>query len=100
MLIVVLLLALWWQRRSLDGVSYVRRPYYRRGFPGEETNLRLEVQNRKLLPISWLRTQDPWPKAIGPQDEELLAPTHIPDQGLLTNVFSLRWYERARRNAM
>ena len=61
MLIVVLLLALWWQRRSLDGVSVVRRPYYRRGFPGEVTNLRLEVLKRKLLPISWLRTQDPWP---------------------------------------
>ena len=68
MLIVVILLSRWWQRRSLDGVSYVRRPYYRRGFPGEETNLRLEVENRKLLPISWLRTQDPWPKAIGPDD--------------------------------
>jgi uncharacterized protein (DUF58 family) len=27
----------------------------------------------------------------------VLAPTHLPNQGLLTHVFSLRWYERARR---
>lgn len=98
MLVVVILLARWWQHRSLDGVIYRRRPYYRRAFPGERFPLQLEVENRKLLPISWLRVQDPWPKAIGPEEEDLLAPTHIPDRGLLTNVFSLRWYERARRN--
>jgi uncharacterized protein (DUF58 family) len=97
MLLVVIGLASWWQRHSLDGVIYKRRPYYRRSFPGEEVPLTLEVENRKLLPISWLRVRDPWPKAIGPEDEEVLAPTHIPTEGLLTNVFSLRWYERARR---
>ncbi len=97
MLMVVLGLASWWQRHSLDGVTYRRKPHYRRSFPGEEVELGLEVENRKILPISWLRVQDPWPKAIGPQDEQVLAPTHIPTEGLLTNVFSLRWYERARR---
>jgi uncharacterized protein (DUF58 family) len=97
MLIVVLGLASGWQRRALQGVSYVRKPHYRRSFPGERVDLRLEVENRKLLPLSWLRIQDPWPRAVGPE-EDLLAPTHLPDQGLLTNVFSLRWYERARRS--
>ena len=97
MLLVVIGLASWWQRHSLDGVIYKRRPHYRRSFPGEEVPLTLEVENRKLLPISWLRIRDPWPKAIGPENEEVLAPTHIPTEGLLTNVFSLRWYERARR---
>lgn len=94
---VVIGLTSWWQRRSLDGVSYQRKPHYTRSFPGERVSLRLEVENHKLLPISWLRVQDPWPKAIGPEDEDLLAPTHILDQGLLTNVFSLRWFEKARR---
>ena len=97
MLVVVIGLASWWQHHSLDGVTYRRKPHYRRSFPDEKVPLRLEVENRKLLPISWLRIQDPWPKAIGPEDEDLLAPTHIPSEGLLTNIFSLRWFERARR---
>jgi uncharacterized protein (DUF58 family) len=58
---------------------------------------KIEVENRKLLPLSWLRVQDPWPKNVGPTDQELLAPSHIQEQGLLTNIFSLRWFERARR---
>jgi uncharacterized protein (DUF58 family) len=98
MLVVVLSLATWWQKRSLDGVTYQRRPFYRRAFPGERVPLRIDIENRKLLPLTWLRVQDPWPKAVGPEQEDLLAPTHLPDQGLLTNVFSLRWFERAKRN--
>ncbi len=67
MLMVVIGLATWWQRHSLDGVMYRRKPHYRRSFPGEKVPLLLEVENRKLLPISWLRVKDPWPKAIGPE---------------------------------
>lgn len=98
LLLILIGLADWWQRHSLDGVIYHRKPNYRRSFPGEEVALSLEIQNRKLLPVSWLRVQDPWPKSIGPINEGNLAPTHIPDQGLLTNIFSLRWYERTRRD--
>lgn len=96
-LLIILGLATWWQKRSLDGVQYQRKPFYRRTFPGEKVPLQVEIENQKLLPLTWLRIQDPWPKAVGPEDEEILAPTHLPDQGLLTNVFSLRWFERARR---
>jgi uncharacterized protein (DUF58 family) len=96
-LLIVLSLASWWQRRSLVGVNYLRKPHYKRAFPGEIVPLRIEIENRKLLPLTWLRVQDPWPKAVGPEQDDVLAPTHRPDQGLLTHVFSLRWYERARR---
>jgi uncharacterized protein (DUF58 family) len=97
-LAVTILITTWWSRRALDGVVYRRRPHYHRGFPGELVPLQLEVENRKLLPLSWLRVEDPWPKAVGPDDENLLAPSHLPEQGLLTNIFSLRWFERARRS--
>ncbi len=96
-LMLILGVAHFWRVHSLDGVTYRRRFHYTRAFPGEQVALRLEVENRKLLPISWLRVQDAWPKAVGPEDEETLAPSHIIDQGFLTNVFSLRWYERTRR---
>lgn len=97
-LFVVFGVAGWWQKHSLDGITYRRRFHYTRAFPGESVALRVEVENRKFLPLSWLRIQDPWPRAVGPEDEDILAPSHIPDRGYLTNVFSLRWFERARRS--
>jgi uncharacterized protein (DUF58 family) len=94
---VVILIANWWRERVLDQVTYVRRPYYRRAFPGEEVSVQIEVENGKLLPVSWLRVSDPWPEAVGPADESTLTPSHIPQVGLLTNTYSLRWFERVRR---
>jgi uncharacterized protein (DUF58 family) len=93
----LLLLVSWWRRHSLDGVIYRRHPYYRRAFPGETVPLKVEIENNKPLPLSWLRSEDPWPWAIGPDDEEILTPSHVPELGLLTNVFSLRWFEKTSR---
>lgn len=90
--------ARWWARRSLREVIYYRRPYYRRAFPGEIVPLTIETENRKFLPLSWLLVKDNWPRSVGPQDENLLVRTHLPEKGLLVNLFSLRWYERARRH--
>jgi uncharacterized protein (DUF58 family) len=97
-LAVVIAVASWWRKRALDGVIYRRRFHYTRAFPGEEVPLRLQVENRKLLPISWLRIRDPWPYAIGPEDENVLAPTHLPKIGQMVNIFSLRWFESSRRS--
>jgi uncharacterized protein (DUF58 family) len=97
-LFVTIGVAWWWQTRSLVGVNYRRWFHYTRGFPGEQIKLQIEAENRKLLPISWLRVQDDWERAVGPEDEEVLAPSHIQDRGFLTNIFSLRWYEKARRS--
>jgi uncharacterized protein (DUF58 family) len=87
----------WWRRRSLDGVSYHRRLRYRRGFPGEQLELTIDVENRKPLPLSWLRATDPWPGPVSPQGE-VLPPNHRQRlAGSLVNVYSLRWFERVRR---
>ncbi len=97
-LAVLLAITSWWRRHSLDGVIYRRRPYYRRAFPGEYVPLQVEVENKKPLPLSWLRIEDPWPLAVGPEDEAILAPSYLPEQGLLTNIFSLRWFEKTTRS--
>ena len=96
-IVVVLALAHWWQKYSLYGIKYRRRFHYTRAFPGEVFPVKLEIENRKLLPLTWLRVQDPWPEAVGPEDENVLSPSHISDEGLLVHVMSLRWYERTRR---
>jgi uncharacterized protein (DUF58 family) len=97
-LIIIMGLSYWWQKHSLDGVIYKRRFFYPRAFPGEVFPVWIEIENRKLLPLSWLRVQDTWPEAVGPQDQDVLAPSHQPEQGLLIHLLSLRWYERTRRS--
>jgi uncharacterized protein (DUF58 family) len=97
-ILVIIGFAWWWKERSLRGVSYKRFFHYTRGFPGEIIDLKVEVENRKLLPISWLRVQDDWERGVGPEDEEILAPSYIQDRGYLTNIFSLHWNEKARRS--
>lgn len=91
-------LASWWNRRALEDVVYRRRLYYQRGFPGEQVDLQVEVENHKFLPLSWLRIEDLWPSAVGPEDETILKPTHTSELGQLVNLFTLRWFERARRS--
>ncbi len=93
----VLALSHVWNRYALKDVVYRRVWRYRRGFTGEQLPLRIEVENQKILPLSWLRVTDPWPKPVGPADEQILAPSHIPDQGMLVNLYSLRWFQRATR---
>ncbi len=96
--IIIMALAHEWRLHALDRLHYIREFHYTRGFPGEETDVKLTIENNKLLPISWLRVSDTWPNAVGPQNQEILAPSHIPDQGLLVNLYSLRWYERISRS--
>ncbi len=94
----VIAAAVAWRRHALDHLTYRRRWHYRRGFPGEKLEVRIEVDNRKLLPISWLRVSDPWPLAVAPIDRSNLGPSHIPDTGMLMNLYSLRWFEHINRN--
>lgn len=94
----VMAVSYWWYRHALDEIVYRRRWHYQRCFPGEESDMRIEVENRKPLPVSWLRASDNWPKAVSPTEEDALAPSHIPNQGYLVNVFSLRWFERSSRS--
>jgi uncharacterized protein (DUF58 family) len=97
MLVIISSIALWWKNHALDAVSYQRKFYYRRGYPDEQIEMQVEVENRKFLPVPWLRIRDRVPNVVGPIDESLLTPTHMPDIGSLTSLFSLRWYERDRR---
>lgn len=97
MLLAISGVAEWWRRHALDNVTFQRRFLYRRGFPNETLQMKMEVENRKFLPMPYLRVLDAVPQMVGPEDETLLIPTHIPDQGLIMGLFSLRWFERDRR---
>lgn len=89
--------ALWWNKHSLDEVIYQRKLFYRRSFPGETIPLQIIVENRKLLPLTWLRARDTVPYSVAPHEEDVLRPTHDQKVGALIHLFSLRWFERSRR---
>jgi uncharacterized protein (DUF58 family) len=86
-----------WRSHALDHIQYTRRFHFTRGFPGEKTEVRLTIVNNKLLPISWLRASDTWFTPVGPEDENALSPSYLPNQGFLINLYSLRWRERITR---
>jgi uncharacterized protein (DUF58 family) len=94
---IVLTVTVQWRKHALDHIHYFRQWIYRRGFPGENLDVRVTVENRKLLPISWIKIVDPWPKAAGPEDETVLSASHIEEMGELVNIYSLRWRQRIER---
>jgi uncharacterized protein (DUF58 family) len=86
-----------WRKSALRNLYYRRRWRYTRGFPGETNHVQLEVENRKRLPLSWARFTDQWPVEVPTEERQLLTPTHIVDRGLLTNLYSLRGFQKVQR---
>ena len=54
-------LAKLWSQLSLVGVSFQRTLSERRAFPGEQVELKLQLINRKLLPLPWIQLDDEVP---------------------------------------
>lgn len=61
-----------WSRFSFGGLYYNRHFSERRAFTGETVDLRLEVHNRKLLPLTWLNVVDMFPADLPVQDKDLM----------------------------
>jgi uncharacterized protein (DUF58 family) len=55
------------------------------------------IENRKALPIAWLRTSDRWAPEVGPTDETVLSTDPETDEPALNLVLVLRGLERIRR---
>ncbi len=85
-----------WGRYCLNRVEYQRRLSPNRVFFGEETQLEVEVANRKPLPLSWIQIDDEIPEEV-----ILLrgssSGSHKATRVLLSNLFSLSWYHKVKR---
>lgn len=86
-----------WERYSLERVEYRRWFTPARAFFGEQVDFTVEVVNRKALPLAWLQVEDEIPRQLEPVKGRS-TPTYKPDRSNLTNLLSLRWYERVRRH--
>lgn len=62
-----------WSRLSYRGLHYTRHFSENRAFVGETVELRLQVHNRKLLPLTWLNVVDTFPSALPVADKDLIA---------------------------
>ncbi|HOD44611.1 MAG TPA: DUF58 domain-containing protein [Anaerolineaceae bacterium] len=94
---VIFAISYFWRKFSLNKVQYQRKFVYHRGFPGETTPAKITVENRKLLPVSWLTTRDSWSAGAPPLAEGQIAPSHLPDRIQFINSYSLRWNQRVTR---
>ncbi len=95
-LVFVTFTAWLWGRYCLAGISYTRHFETQRLFLGEEIEFWIELINAKPLPLPWLKADDEFPQdlAILRADTRL---STTPRRRLITNVYSLRWYEKVRR---
>lgn len=84
-----------WGRHALSHVSYRRVLAQRRIRWGEEVTLEIVVENRKLLPLPWLRIEDEAPAAL--MWSTGLGATFTRERGLLRHLLSVLWYQRVRR---
>lgn len=82
-----------WSALSLRRLVYLRRTDTSRIFPGEEVELTVILENRKLLPLSWVEAADEIPSALLPEGLAA-APEAGSGRSLLVNVAPLLWYQR------
>jgi uncharacterized protein (DUF58 family) len=85
-----------WSRRGLAHVTYGRRLARDRAVWGDVVPMEIEVENRKLLPLAWLRADDHVSEEARFTDRTLVD-SHRPGYGILRSTWTLRPFERIRR---
>jgi uncharacterized protein (DUF58 family) len=81
-----------WSRFSLVGVSCERLLSEQRVFPGEHIELRVQLINRKLLPLPWIQMDDEMPLKLSPDIP--LAENDRPEFGFFSKSAALLWYTK------
>jgi uncharacterized protein (DUF58 family) len=86
-------LAKLWSRLSLSRVSCRRQLSERRVFPGETINVKLQVANRKPLPLPWIQVDDEIPQALGGAS---MQPGERPGSVLMRRSAAMLWYSSVK----
>ncbi len=89
-------LGLVYSKASLKHLVYRREFSSRKAMVGDEISVRIGVENRKPLPVLWLKCDDEVPGA------EVLGglpalPGYKPERATLRNMIFLKWFERVVR---
>ena len=86
-------LAKLWSHLSLTRISCRRLLSERRVFPGEKINVRLQVANRKPLPLPWIQVDDEIPQALGGAST---LPGERPGSVLVRRSGAILWYRSVK----
>ena len=89
-------LAMLYAKHSLGHIRYRRRLSSSKATVGDTLTLRVEVENRKPLPVLWLGCEDevPGSEALSMPSTH---PYYKPGRAILRNVTYLKWFERVER---
>lgn len=82
-----------WSRWALRRVIYERQLSHTRAFVGDEIELVIRIENRKLLPLPSLHVRERVPAALQFKDVVML-PADRRSARILSRTAALRWYER------
>jgi uncharacterized protein (DUF58 family) len=85
-----------WSRRGLDEVHYERHLANDRAVWGDSVELAVTIENRKLLPLAWLRADDFATDETTVREHALIA-SDRPGYAILRNVWTLAPFEQVRR---
>ncbi len=82
-------------RSATKHLSYCRKLEPCEAFVGDTVNLNLSVENRKPLPVFWLKCDDdvPGDRSFG----SLPLTPYMPGRAALSNTVHLKWFERVER---
>ena len=97
-LIVTVGIAWLWNQYVFYQVHYERKLHYTRGFPGEQIDCSLLIENRKFIPLGWLDIRDKWPWAVGPENNADLMESDNVEEGFLRMLFTMRPFHKIRRD--
>jgi uncharacterized protein (DUF58 family) len=82
-----------WSRLSLTRISCRRQLSERRVFPGEKITVKLQVANRKPLPLPWIQVDDEIPQALGSASS---LPGEKPGSVLVRRSAAMLWYSSVK----
>lgn len=85
-----------YRRYGLRALTIQRRLERTRAHVGETVDVTLDVENRKLLPLSWLDVQDEFPAGLPVIGRNLL-PSHRVNRATLNTTYALWAFQRVRR---
>jgi uncharacterized protein (DUF58 family) len=92
---VIAIVARTWARLALEDVYFTRTVKQRYLFPGETTELTFMVENKKPLPIPWLKVRDEIPIELEALNVKTNRTERV-DSLRLEDSLSIAWYERVR----
>lgn len=99
-LLLIVAVSTVWKNLSLFGVTYSRRFDRTRVFPGEAIEMTVDIQNQKMLPLTWLKFRDSLPVPPDVDNSQYSMSGELAGNFYLHSVYSMQSHEQVSRKAV